>query len=161
LWIICKIQGVCTGLAGSDFSVRTSGSDFPARTSPLREKFPIRSATLNAQTALASITACRNPKTPHRETHITSAKTAMLFTSQNGLSNYRQIMILELQHFCVCVNGLRSGKAVPLQAWSGREGSRKFRFPDFMTTAKDGGKVVSLTHRPPLPPGNTPGTHFS
>jgi len=25
------------------------------------------------------------------------------------------------------------------------------RFPDFMTTAQDGGKVVSLTHRPPLP----------
>jgi len=52
------------------------------------------------------------------------------------------------------------GKAVPLQAWSGPEGSRKFRFPDFMTTAQDGGKVVSLTHRPPLLPGNTPGTHF-
>jgi len=51
-------------------------------------------------------------------------------------------------------------KAVPLQAWSGPEGSRKLRFPDFMTTAQDGGKVVSLTHRPPLPPGNTPGTHF-
>jgi len=32
-------------------------------------------------------------------------------------------------------------------------------FPDFVTTAQDGGKVVSLTHRPPLPPGNTPGTH--
>jgi hypothetical protein len=27
-----------------------------------------------------------------------------------------------------------------------------------MTTAQDGGKVVSLTYRPPLPPGNTPGT---
>ena len=52
------------------------------------------------------------------------------------------------------------GKAVPLQAWSGAEDSRKLRFPDFMTTAPDGGKVVSLTHRPPLPPGNTPGTHF-
>jgi hypothetical protein len=51
-------------------------------------------------------------------------------------------------------------KAVPLQAWSGPEGSRKLRFPDFMTTAQDGGKVVSLRHRPPLPPGNTPGTHF-
>jgi len=25
-----------------------------------------------------------------------------------------------------------------------------------MTTAQDDGKVVSLTHRPPLPPGNTP-----
>jgi len=37
---------------------------------------------------------------------------------------------------------------------------RKLRFPDFVTTPQDGGKVVSLTHRPPLPPGNTPGTHF-
>ena len=37
---------------------------------------------------------------------------------------------------------------------------RKLRFPDFVTTAQDGGKVVSLTHRPPFPPGNTPGTHF-
>ena len=52
------------------------------------------------------------------------------------------------------------GKAVPLQAWSGPEGSRKLRFPDFMTTAQYGGKVVSLTHRPPLSPANTPGTHF-
>ena len=51
-------------------------------------------------------------------------------------------------------------KAVLLQAWSGPEGSRKLRFPDFMTTAQDGGKVVSLRHRPPLPPGNTFGTHF-
>jgi len=52
------------------------------------------------------------------------------------------------------------GKAVPLQAWSGPDGSRKLRFPDFMTTVQDGGRVVNLTHRPPLPPGNTPGTHF-
>jgi len=51
-------------------------------------------------------------------------------------------------------------KAVPLQAWSGPEGSRNLRFPDFMTTAEDGVKVVNLTHRPPLPPGHTPGTHF-
>jgi hypothetical protein len=50
--------------------------------------------------------------------------------------------------------------AVPLQAWSGPEGSRNLRFPVFMTKAQDGGKVVSLTHRPPLPPGNTPGIHF-
>ena len=49
---------------------------------------------------------------------------------------------------------------VRLQAWSGPEGSRKLRFPDFVTTAQDDGKVVNLTHRPPLPPGNTAGTHF-
>jgi hypothetical protein len=52
------------------------------------------------------------------------------------------------------------GKAVPLQAWGDPEGSRKLRFPDYTTTAQDGGKVVSLTHRPPLPPGNAPGTPF-
>ena len=55
---------------------------------------------------------------------------------------------------------ISKGKAVTLQAWSGPEGSRKLRFPDFMTTAQDGGKVVSLTHWPPLLPGNTPGTHL-
>ena len=73
----------------------------------------------------------------------------------------------------ICV---KNGKAVPLQAWSGPEGSRKLRFPDYvamtqdsglewprgfqevksfpdyMTMAQDGGKVVSLTHRPHLPP---------
>jgi hypothetical protein len=61
-------------------------------------------------------------------------------------------------------DGVKS-KAVPLQAWSGPEGSRKLRFPDYMTTAQDGGKVVSLKvvslkHRPSLPPGNAPGTHY-
>jgi len=45
-------------------------------------------------------------------------------------------------------------EAVPLQAWSDPEGSRNLRFPDFRTTAQDGGKVVSLTHRPHLPPEN-------
>jgi hypothetical protein len=55
---------------------------------------------------------------------------------------------------------VKKGKAVPLQAWGGPEGSRKLRFPDFMTTGQDGGKVVSLMHQPPLPPGNTHGTHF-
>jgi len=36
------------------------------------------------------------------------------------------------------------GKSVLLQAWSGPEGSRKLKFPDFMTTAQDGGKVSAL-----------------
>jgi hypothetical protein len=63
---------------------------------------------------------------------------------------------------CSCMRRwhIIKGKAVPLQAWSGPEVSRKLRLPDFMTTAQDVGKVVSRTHRPPLPPGNTPGTHF-
>jgi hypothetical protein len=36
------------------------------------------------------------------------------------------------------------GKAVPLQAWGGPEGSRKLRFPDFVKTAQNGGTFVSL-----------------
>jgi len=43
--------------------------------------------------------------------------------------------------------GTGKGKSVPLQSRMGPEGFRKLRFPDFMTTAQDGGKVVSLTHR--------------
>ena len=52
--------------------------------------------------------------------------------------------------------GKGNGKAVPLEAWSGPEGSRKLRFPDFMTMAQSGGKVVSLMHWPLLPPENAP-----
>jgi hypothetical protein len=44
------------------------------------------------------------------------------------------------------------GKAVLLQAGGGPEFSRKLRFPDFLTTAQDGGGVVSPTHRPHSPP---------
>jgi len=58
------------------------------------------------------------------------------------------------------VKGKGKGKSVPLQAWSVPESSRKCRFPDLITTTHDDGKVVSLTHRPPLPPGNITGTHF-
>jgi len=49
------------------------------------------------------------------------------------------------------VRGKGKGKSVPLHAWSGLEGSRKLRFSDYITTAHDGGKVVSLTHWSPLP----------
>jgi hypothetical protein len=56
--------------------------------------------------------------------------------------------------------GKKVKQSAPLQAWSEPEVSRKLRFPDFMTTAHDGGKVVSLAHRPSLPTRNTPGTYF-
>ena len=36
------------------------------------------------------------------------------------------------------------GKAVPLQAWTGPACSRKLRFPDFVTTAQDGGMLSAL-----------------
>jgi len=36
-------------------------------------------------------------------------------------------------------------KAVPLQARRGPEGFRKLRFPDFVTTAQDGGRLSALS----------------
>ena len=52
------------------------------------------------------------------------------------------------------------GKTVPLQAWSGPEGSRNLWFPDFMTTAQDGGRL-SVLHTDRLYPQEIiPGTHL-
>jgi len=67
---------------------------------------------------------------------------------------------LNLMFVLQCVTDKGKVKSVPLLAWSGPEGSRKLRYPDYMTKAQDGGKVVSFTHRPPLPPGNVSCTHF-
>jgi hypothetical protein len=53
--------------------------------------------------------------------------------------------------------GLRKigkGKVFPLQAWSGSWGSRRLRLLDLLDFRHcEGGKVVTLTHRPSLPPG--------
>ena len=75
---------------------------------------------------------------------------------RGGYTKTTSTVIYDRHAYCLDIKG----KAVPLQAWTGPEGSRKFRFPDYMITAQVGGKVVSLTHRPPLPPRNAPGTHF-
>jgi len=37
---------------------------------------------------------------------------------------------------------------------------QEYKVPRFHTATKDGGEVLSLMHRPLLPPGNTPGTKF-
>jgi len=36
------------------------------------------------------------------------------------------------------------GKGVPLQAWTGPESSRNLKFPDFVTTAQEGGRLSAL-----------------
>ena len=44
----------------------------------------------------------------------------------------------------IVYKGKGKGKAVPLQAWTGPEGSRELRFPDFVTTEQDGGRLSAL-----------------
>jgi hypothetical protein len=66
---------------------------------------------------------------------------------------------LSTRQLCDLASRLYALSSIKRQS-SGPEGSRKLRISDFMTTAQDGGKVVSLTHRPSLPPRNTTGIHF-
>ena len=58
----------------------------------------------------------------------------------------------------------KSGKKVkssPITGLDRPRGFQEIKAPRFRDNGReDGGKVVSLTHRPPLPLGNTPGTHL-
>jgi hypothetical protein len=49
------------------------------------------------------------------------------------------------------VISLKKRYSSPITSPRGPEGSRKLRFPDYVTMAQDSGKVVSLTHRPFYP----------
>ena len=64
----------------------------------------------------------------------------------------------QLRHRDSYVKG--KGKAVPLYVQKGSEGSRKLRFPDFVTTAQDGGRLTALRTGRLYAPGNIPGTYF-
>jgi hypothetical protein len=61
-----------------------------------------------------------------------SSETTGLYSSENTA---------KYKHSPQTVKTSKYIKAVPLQAWSGPEGSRKLRFPDFLTKAQYGGKV--------------------
>jgi hypothetical protein len=58
------------------------------------------------------------------------------------------------------VDGKGEDKAIPLQAWTGLEGSSRLSSQISRQSAHEGDKFVSPTHRPPLPPGKILGTHF-
>ena len=71
-----------------------------------------------------------------KEVARTFTKVITIFLSQQ---NYKSPDNFHNHHKMYC-----KGKAVPLQAWSGPEGSRKLRFPDFVTTAQDGSRLSAL-----------------
>ena len=50
----------------------------------------------------------------------------------------KQVYVLQI------FSGKGKGKALPLQPWGDPEGPRKLRFPDFMTTVQDGGRLSAL-----------------
>jgi len=58
----------------------------------------------------------------------------------------REKQVLCLMALCCFIPSVVKvkGKAVPLQAWSSPEGSRKLRLPDFVTKAQDCGNLSVL-----------------
>jgi len=66
-------------------------------------------------------------------------------TCHKGLKwNISLLVVVVVRILLLLVLVKVKGKAVPLQAWTGPEGSRKLNFPDFMTTAQDGGRLSAL-----------------
>ena len=53
------------------------------------------------------------------------------------------VSLCRLKHSVVMIF-IGKGKAVQLQVWTGPDGSRKLRFPDFVTTAQDDGRLSAL-----------------
>ena len=68
----------------------------------------------------------------------------------------RNICIVSIQRMCVrawthvCMY-VCNGKAIHVQAWTDPEGSSRLRLQISRQSAQGGGKVVSPTHRSPLP----------
>jgi hypothetical protein len=84
--------------------------------------------------------------------------------SDSAERNFMKLNILRFLNICRNKSFFKTwkvkGKSIPLQAPKCSEDSKKLRLPYYMTTLQVGSKVVSLTHRPLLPLGNIPGTHF-
>jgi hypothetical protein len=122
--------------------------------------FPLQPASRSHLTLFAELSTQAKDKEGTGHHNKSNSQTFSLYwyhliCHQNFRWNFSDTQCASKRRMCN-----KKGKSVPLQAWNGPEGSRKLRFPDYTTTAQNSGKVVSLTHRPPLPPGNAPGTHF-
>ena len=66
------------------------------------------------------------------------AFSSMLIQKPDILHTFKLILFCQYKlNFSLLLNLISKGKgkAVPLQAWNGPEGSSKLRFTDFMTTA--------------------------
>ena len=75
-----------------------------------------------------------------------------IHTSNIRYNSFHDLTLLNWSQLASWVQGKGKGKAIPLQAWTGLEGFRRLRPQISRQSAHESGKVVTPTHRPPLPP---------
>jgi hypothetical protein len=73
---------------------------------------------------------------------------------QNRTAIYKSICML-----CKCAFVKRC-KTFSLQVWTGPERSRRLRLQKSLENLHEYRYNINSSHRPPLPPGHIPGTHF-
>jgi hypothetical protein len=87
------------------------------------------------------------------------------FNLQAQIPHYKKnrlIIRTQLDPLRIFINVGHGGhrRTVLMKTVNHRKNSRRLRSHILTQSANEGAKVVSPTHRPPLPPGNISGTHF-
>ena len=70
-----------------------------------------------------------------------------------GICGLREIQLKDGCAFLMGVTNIAFKKQPPITGLRGPEGSGQLRLQITRHSAHEGGEVVTLTHRPPLPPG--------
>ena len=99
--------------------------------------------------ALWNVTPCRRVDSSRRFEDTAFRLDVILYQSTRcTFSEYLNVQHYPSGRHKLCISAFLSriykSKAVPLQAWTGPEGSRKLRLPDFVTTAQVGGRLSAL-----------------
>ena len=87
-----------------------------------------------------NICSCKCILYNHKQFNESGNKNTWYYIPYREIRGKLQSLSMLLSKNVLC----KKGKAVPLQARKGPEGSRKLKFPDFVTTAQDVGRWLAL-----------------
>jgi hypothetical protein len=146
-WACCSTRGWCKNWNVIPPVDNWQGKPKPKHVTILSNKKILVSVDWDLHWSLISCTH-KHEYTKEALTYNASASTTN-FTYTALRSNYQLSELHDLESG----KGKVKDKDFPLQTWAGPWGSGRLRFPDFLDFRHyKGCKVVTLTHRPSLPP---------